>query len=62
MHTPINSDGLRRLINLELSRLVPCTKAEASRIIKGRIGVYDMDGIIIDAGINRYFATRNIAN
>lgn len=62
MNHPINSDGLRRLISLELSRLVPGSREEARRIMHGRVGVYDIDGVTIDAGINSYFATRNIAN
>lgn len=62
MDQPICSDGLRRLINLELSRLVPGSPEEAKRVMRGRIGVYDLSGVVIDAGINSYFATRNISN
>ncbi len=62
MNHPISTDGLRRLVNLELSRLVPGSPEEARRVMHGRIGVYDLDGIVIDAGINNYFATRNVAN
>lgn len=62
MNHPINSDGLRRLINLELSRLVPGSREEASRLMHGRVGAYDLEGAVIEAGINSYFATRNITN
>lgn len=62
MDHSVNSEGLRRLIKLELSRLVPGTREEAKQLMRGKIGVYDLDGLAIEAGVNSYFATRNIAN
>tara|TARA_R110002096_G_scaffold235402_2_gene425701 strand:+ start:875 stop:1063 length:189 start_codon:yes stop_codon:yes gene_type:complete len=62
MTHPICTDGLRRLINLELSRLVPGSPEEAKRAMRGRVGVYDQESVVIDAGINSYFATRDTAN
>ncbi|MBL4836947.1 MAG: hypothetical protein JKY34_05155 [Kordiimonadaceae bacterium] len=56
MNHPINSDGLARLIRLELSRTLPASKAEARRVIHGRMGVYDTSGTTINAGIDSYFA------
>ena len=62
MDHSVNSEGLRRLIKLELSRLVPGTREEAKQLMRSKIGVYDMDGLAIEAGVNSYFAARNIAN
>ncbi|MFC3051270.1 hypothetical protein [Kordiimonas pumila] len=58
----IDSDGLRRLVKLELSRLLPGTREEAQRLMRGRVGAYDRDGTIIEAGINSYFSTRATRN
>lgn len=62
MNHPVCTNGLRRLINLELSRLVPSSPEEAKLAMRGRVGVYDQESVIIDAGINSYFSTRNTAN
>ena len=62
MNHPIDSDGLRRLIRLELSRLVPGTREEAQKAMQGRIGAYDYDGTAIEAGVNSYFSTRATCN
>ncbi len=62
MTQPINQDGLLRLVKLELSRLVPNTREEASRAMHGRVGVYDHTGATIEAGINSYFSSRSLPN
>lgn len=56
MTDSINHEGLARLVQLELSRLGVTDRAEAHRILKGRVGVYDIDGSAIDAGIAAYFS------
>jgi hypothetical protein len=58
MPETINHDGLVRLVNLELSRLRETNPAEAARIIKGRVGPYDIGGITINKTIENYFSTK----
>ena len=62
MDHPIDSDGLRRLITFELTRLLPGTREEAKKAMYGRVGAYDFDGTVIEAGINSYFASRAVCN
>jgi len=62
MEHPVDSAGLQRLVKLELSRLVPGTPEEARAAMQGRIGVYDFEGTVIEAGVNSYFSSRAIRN
>ncbi|MCK0070518.1 hypothetical protein [Kordiimonas laminariae] len=62
MNQLVNHDGLTRLVKLELNRLVPSSREEASRAMYGRVGAYDKSGAAIEAGINSYFSGRKIAN
>ncbi len=57
MTESINHEGLKRLVNLELSRLDLTDPIEAKRVLEGKIGAYDTDGTAISAGINSYFST-----
>lgn len=57
MPESIDLDGLARLVNLELSRLRETNPAEAARIIKGRVGAYDIGGLTINKTIEDYFST-----
>ena len=43
MNDSISHEGLKRLVNLELSRLGPTDPVEAHRILKGMVGAYDQD-------------------
>lgn len=56
MNDSINHEGLKRLVDYELSRLDVSDPAEARRIIEGKVGAYDIDGVAIAAGINGYFS------
>ena len=56
MTDSINHEGLKRLVNLELSRLGLSDPVEARRILEGKVGAYDTDGTAIAAGINSYFS------
>lgn len=56
MTDSINHEGLKRLVDLELSRMDVTDPIEARRIIEGKVGVYDLDGATITAGINGYFS------
>lgn len=56
MNDSINHEGLTRLVGLELSRMKLTDPDEARRILKGKVGVYDMNDAAISAGITRYFA------
>ncbi len=56
MHEPIDIKGLSRIVDLELGRLVPGTREEAMKAMKDRIGVYDLQGEAIEAGVDAYFS------
>lgn len=57
MTDSINHEGLKRLVTLELSRLGVTDPVEARRIIKGKVGAYDLEGVAINAGIKGYFSS-----
>lgn len=59
MNDSISHEGLKRLVNLELSRLGLTDPVEATRVMQGKVGAYDTDGRAISAGINCYFS-RNV--
>ncbi|MBO6503853.1 MAG: hypothetical protein JJ850_17930 [Kordiimonadaceae bacterium] len=56
MNDSINHEGLKRLVDYELSRLDENDPAEARRILEGKVGAYDVDGSAITAGINGYYS------
>lgn len=56
MNDSINHEGLKRLVDYELSRLDVSDPVEARRIIEDKVGAYDSDGSAITAGINGYFS------
>jgi len=58
MNHAINPEGLARLIRLELTKLVPRSKAEARQVMRARMGAYDDNSKTIDAGVDSYFACR----
>ncbi len=56
MNDSINHEGLKRLVDYELTRLDINDPVEARRFIEGKVGAYDIDGATIAAGINGYFS------
>lgn len=56
MNETINREGLARLVNFELKRLNFSNRADAARVINGRIGVYDTNGQTINAELDNYFS------
>ncbi|GHF26204.1 hypothetical protein GCM10017044_21380 [Kordiimonas sediminis] len=62
MHTPINTNGLRRVARLYLERSAPLSKTEALVMLKGTLGAYDDDGSSLALGIEDYFTTRPALN
>lgn len=55
MTESINHDGLARLAMLELTRMGVSDRAEAHRILKGRVGAYDENDAAINAALATYF-------
>lgn len=50
-----NNEGLHRLVAFELKRLHPASRKEAVEKMKGRMGAYDLQGYVIEKGVDAYF-------
>ncbi|MFC4349637.1 hypothetical protein ACFO5Q_17435 [Kordiimonas lipolytica] len=55
MNNTINNEGLHRLVAHELKRMHPTSRQEAYDKMIGRLGVYDRQGDVIEAGVRAYF-------
>jgi hypothetical protein len=57
IHT-VDSEGLQRLVKLELDRMHPSDRKVAREALVGRMGAYDNSHLAIDAGLDTYFEAR----
>lgn len=55
MLTRIDAEGVTRIAALQLQRTKPATRSEAFAQLQRCLGVYDLDGNALEAGVDQYF-------